>query len=97
MVNRFRLGHTGKFSKQLVIATTQYNKNPVDLTDHSRLFIRFRKPDGKDTIVDATLVGTEITANILLDERGDWNYTVGVEYDDGTIIESVKSELVWVV
>ena len=97
MADIFRLGQTGKFSRELTIDLNKYKTNPVDLTNQSRLFIKFKKPDGTTTTVDGTLVSSEITVNLLLDQRGDWLYTVGVEYNDGTIIESINAWLFWVV
>ena len=97
MLTQFRYNSTGRFAQELKMSINSYNSDPVDLTNSSRLFIKFRRPNGKETIKDAILVDSKITASITLDEDGDWTYTVGVEYDDGTIVESVQEWTIWVI
>ena len=97
MTDTFRLGKTGKFSQILSITTNPFNTLPVDLTDQTRVFATFKKPDGTDVNVDGELVDNSITASVLLDQLGDWTYTVSAEFSDGTIIESIKGWLFWVI
>ena len=80
---------------------------PLDLTNYSRVYIKFWRPDG--TVImytaelrdDTKLMDTDILYKVdtkpILNQEGDWSYTIGAEYTDGSVIESSERELFWVI
>ena len=79
---------------------------PLDLTNYDRVYVKFWKPDGTEIVYtaelrdDTKLMDTDIIYKVdtepILDQKGDWLYTVGAEYTDGSVIESSEKELFWV-
>ena len=110
MVDKYTLGQTGiAFSGKLEEQDNPYDpeKEPLNLTGYSKLYVRFFRPNGttfkKDAEpVDPTkLTDTEIIYRVssseILDEKGDWAYTVGAEFTTTVKIESTRKLLFWVV
>ena len=96
-----------EFSGALINSNNPYNVKPEDLTGYDRVYVRFFRPDGtsfskdgspRDTskLTDTDILYT-VSSDEILDMKGDWSYTVGVQYTDGTTLESHNRELFWVI
>ena len=112
MVDVYTVGQVGiEFSGQLEEEGNPYDEKikPLVLTNYSRVYVKFWRPDGTTFEKDAeprdpsTLTDTDIKYDVdsetLFDEksRGDWAYTVGAEFTNRTKIESNQRVLFWVI
>ena len=79
----------------------------LDLTYYDKIYVKFWKPDGTEIVYtaelrdDTKLMDTDILYKVdtepILNQKGNWLYTVGAEYTDGSVIESSVRELFWVI
>ena len=101
-----------EFAGKRINADNPYAINPISLEGNSLLYVRFFKPDGTilkktasardaDSLEDTEIVYEEDDGDgdgeSILDIIGKWEYTVGAEYTDGSIIESPIHDIFWVV
>ena len=104
-MDRYTLGQKPvEFSTQIQIADNQYNLTPLDLTGYLKLYIEFRKPNGKvfkkiakptdaSALTDTSIkyLNNEESGSIL-DMLDEWSYT-GIMEKNGTFIRGVKKEI----
>ena len=98
MADIYHLGQVGlKLSGKLQDYDDQDNIVSISLAGYTRTFIRFRKPDGTisehpaEPDTPSNLADTDIVFDSdenILDQAGNWEYTFGVEYNDGTLYVS---------
>lgn len=104
-MDRYTLGQKPvEFSTQILIADNQYNLIPLDLTAYLRLFIEFRKPNGKVFTKTAVPVNPSALTNTsikylnneesgsILDMLDEWSYT-GIMEKNGTFIKGAVKEI----
>ena len=108
MVDVYTVGQVGiEFAGQITDNDNAYDIRPIDLENYSELYVRFFRPDGtnfKKTAAprdENSLNDTEIVyendGDSIIDQKGDWSFTVGVKYSSGSLIESPYRQLFWVV
>ena len=108
MSDVYTIGQIGvEFAGKLTNNDNPYNVTVLDISGYTKLYVRFQRPDGTtfkmdaaprdDTTLDNTDIVYENDSESIFDQRGDWLFTVGAEYSDGTKIESPMNELFWVV
>ena len=108
MTDVYTVGQVGiEFAGKLTDNDNEYLIKPLDLTGYSEVFMKFFRPDGTSFVKTASIRDSSSLANTdiifendstsVLDKRGDWSFTVGAKFTDGTIIESPDRELFWVV
>ena len=108
MTDVYTVGQIGiEFAGKLTDSDNMYLIKPLDLTGYNAVYVKFYRPDGTSFVETASvrdsssLADTDIIfendSTSVLDKRGDWSFTVGAKFTDGTIIESPDRELFWVV
>ena len=107
-MNQYTIGQKPvEFLTKIKIADNKHNPETLDLTGYTKLYIEFRKPNGKTFTKpalpkDATkLTDTFIRylnneeSGSILDQLDEWSYT-GIFEKNGTFLRGVTREVFWV-
>lgn len=103
-LNSIGIDFTGK-----IYTNNPFDPKPRNLTGYDNVFVKFWKPNHvvikkiADIVDEDNLDNTNVTYSMdsvstsFLDLRGTWEYVFGVEYSNGSVVESPYTEIFFVV